>query len=135
MDGVALSASLISAYSRSALPPRKVPLDSAGIRAYHSPVNMTSVVGVPAYMLPGVPVVQPPHLEGDPSLATEILPGPPSLATVQQAAYKRPAASVSYLPTSDPGSTYTGWTPPGVSAIPPVAADEPRRKRARTDKA
>jgi hypothetical protein len=94
---------------------------------------MASVASVPVYMLPGVPVVQPPHLEGDPSFATEILPGPPLLASVQQAAYKRPTASVSYLPTSDPGSTYTGWPTPG-GTITSVDPDEPRRKRARTEK-
>jgi hypothetical protein len=46
---------------------------------------------VPVYMPPGVPVVQPPHLEGlsDLSLSTEILTGPPSLLSVQQAAHKR----------------------------------------------
>ena len=67
---------------------------------------------MPAYLLPSVPVVQPPHLEGDASLATEILPGPPSAATVQQLALKRdpkkPSMAYSYLPPSDPGSTYSG---------------------------
>lgn len=63
-------------------------------------------------MLPGVSVVQPPHLEGDASLATEILPGPPPAATIQQMALKRdpkkPSMAYSYLPPSDPGSTYSG---------------------------
>lgn len=92
---------------------------------------------VPAYLLQGVPVLQPPHLEGlsDSSLSTEILPGPPSLLSVQQAAQKRdpkkPSAFVSYLPTSDPGSTYSGLMSAalGVSEV-----DGPRRKRARVDK-
>ncbi|KAF9239614.1 hypothetical protein BU15DRAFT_87926 [Melanogaster broomeanus] len=98
---------------------------------------MTSMAEVPAYMLPGVPVLQPPHLEGlsNPSLSTEILPGPPSLLSVQQAAQKRdpkkPSTSVSYLPPSDPGSTYSGLmtVPLGGSEVA-----GPRRKRARVDK-
>jgi hypothetical protein len=84
-------------------------------------------------MLPTVPVVQPAHLEGDAALATEILPGPPHLATVQQAAYKRPTVAVSYLPTSNPGSTYAGW-PSAAALSTPVDQNEPRRKRIRTDK-
>ncbi|GLB35183.1 putative PHD-finger [Lyophyllum shimeji] len=63
-------------------------------------------------MSSGVPVFQPPHLEGDPSLATEILPGPPSVASTQQSILKRdprkPSTVFSYLPPSDPGSTYSG---------------------------
>jgi hypothetical protein len=92
---------------------------------------------VPVYMSPGVPVVQPPHLEGlsDPSLSTEILPGPPSLLSVQQAAHKRdpkkPGAFVSYLPASDPGSTYSGLM---GSAFSGSDAEGQRRKRARVDK-
>lgn len=98
--------------------------------------QMASVVSVPAYMLPGVPVAQPPHLEGDPSLATEILPGPPSLASVQQVTNKRdpkkPGSYVSYLPTSDPGSTYGGLAV--GTPLSTAGSEEPRRKRARTDK-
>lgn len=92
---------------------------------------------VPAYLLQGVSVLQPPHLEGlsDPSLSTEILPGPPSLLSVQQAAQKRdpkkPSAFVSYLPTSDPGSTYSGLM---TGALSVSETDGPRRKRARVDK-
>lgn len=99
--------------------------------------TMTSMADVPPYMLPGVPVVQPPHLEGlsDPSLSTEILPGPPSLLSVQQAAHKRdpkkPGAFVSYLPASDPGSTYSGLM---GSAFNSSDAEGQRRKRARVDK-
>lgn len=67
---------------------------------------------IPAYLLSGVPVLQPSHLEGDASLATEILPGPPSLVSVQQSVLKRdpkkPLMAFSYLPSSDPGSTYSG---------------------------
>ncbi|KAG2157585.1 uncharacterized protein EDB93DRAFT_1238461 [Suillus bovinus] len=99
---------------------------------------MTSMADVPVYMLPGVPVVQPPHLEGlsDPSLSTEILPGPPSLLSVQQAAHKRdpkkPGAFVSYLPASDPGSTYSGLM--ASTALSATDAEGQRRKRARVDK-
>ncbi|EGN96125.1 hypothetical protein SERLA73DRAFT_170540 [Serpula lacrymans var. lacrymans S7.3] len=97
---------------------------------------MASMAEVPVYMLPGVPVIQPPHLEGlsNPALSTEILPGPPSLLSVQQAAQRRdpkkPAAVVSYLPTSDPGSTYSGLMGP----LSGSDVDGPRRKRARVDK-
>ncbi|KAH0830430.1 hypothetical protein J3R83DRAFT_1825 [Lanmaoa asiatica] len=98
---------------------------------------MTSMAEVPAYLLQGVPVLQPPHLEGlsDPSLSTEILPGPPSLLSVQQAAQKRdpkkPPAFMSYLPTSDPGSTYSGLM---AGALNISEVDGPRRKRVRVDK-
>ncbi|KAJ7197271.1 hypothetical protein GGX14DRAFT_668945 [Mycena pura] len=69
-----------------------------------------AATSMPAYLLPGVPVHQPSHLEGDPTLATEILPGPPSLLSVQQATQKRdPKKPVySYLHPTDPGSTYSG---------------------------
>jgi hypothetical protein len=93
--------------------------------------TMASVASVPAYLLPGIPAAHPPHLEGDATLATEILPGPPLLNTVKQAAFKRPTV-VSYIPTSDPGSTYTGWAPPAI-VVAPVEGDEPRRKRVRAD--
>ncbi|KAK2467096.1 hypothetical protein APHAL10511_001354 [Amanita phalloides] len=73
---------------------------------------MATTASLPVYMLPGVPIHQPAHLEGDSSLATEILPGPPSLLSAQQSAQKRdprkPSILYSYLPPSDPGSTYSG---------------------------
>ncbi|KAL0071640.1 hypothetical protein AAF712_001497 [Marasmius tenuissimus] len=73
---------------------------------------MSSTASLPAYLLPGVPVLQPPHLEGDASFATEILPGPPPIASVQSSILKRdpkkPATMYSYLPASDPGTTYSG---------------------------
>ncbi|KAG6841200.1 hypothetical protein C0991_000862 [Blastosporella zonata] len=74
--------------------------------------STTANASVPAYMLPGVPVFQPTHLEGDSSLATEILPGPPSLVSTQQSMLKKdpkkPPTAFSYLPPADPGSTYSG---------------------------
>ncbi|KAF5391799.1 hypothetical protein D9757_001651 [Collybiopsis confluens] len=75
-------------------------------------VSMTSIM--PAYLLPGVPVYQPSHLEGDSSLATEILPGPPPLASVAQNPLltkrdpRKDSGVYSYLPASDPGTTYSG---------------------------
>ncbi|KAF9532372.1 hypothetical protein CPB83DRAFT_891105 [Crepidotus variabilis] len=93
---------------------------------------MATTASIPAYLLPGVTVVQPPHLEGDASLATEILPGPPSAASVQQMALKRdpkkPSMSYSYLPSSDPGSTYSGIMHGTLIGQDPEAA---RSKRAR----
>ena len=98
---------------------------------------MASVEGVPACLLATVPVVQPPHLEGDPTLATEILPGPPSLQSIQQGVarkdHKKSGPAFSYLPVSDPGTTYGGHM---VSPLAPAPneVDGPRRKRARLDK-
>lgn len=98
--------------------------------------TMTSMADVPAYMLPGAPVLQPPHLEGlsDPTLSTEVLPGPPSLVSIRRTVQKRDPKNssvfVSYLPPSDPGSTYSGLM------AGPLAVDigGSRRKRARVDK-
>ncbi|KAJ7845612.1 hypothetical protein B0H14DRAFT_3683177 [Mycena olivaceomarginata] len=60
--------------------------------------------------MPGVPVHQPSHLEGNASLATEILPAPPSLlSVVQQSTQKRDLTLYSYLHPTDPGhSTIIG---------------------------
>ncbi|KAJ6618238.1 hypothetical protein B0H10DRAFT_1795520 [Mycena sp. CBHHK59/15] len=73
---------------------------------------MAATSSMPAYLLPGVPVHQPSHLEGDATLATEILPGPPSLLSIQQSTQKRdprkPSTVYSYLHPTDPGSTYSG---------------------------
>ncbi|KAJ7470414.1 hypothetical protein FB451DRAFT_1253650 [Mycena latifolia] len=70
-----------------------------------------AATSMPAYLLPEpVPVYQPSHLEGDATLATEILPGPPSLLSVQQSTQKRDLRKpvYSYLHPTDPGSTYSG---------------------------
>lgn len=97
--------------------------------------RMATTASIPAYLLPGVPVHQPPHLEGDASLATEILPGPPSSATLQQNTLKRdpkkPFMAYSYLPTSDPGSTYSGLT---HGTLIGQDLEGPRSKRPRADK-
>ncbi|KAJ7273372.1 hypothetical protein C8J57DRAFT_1506889 [Mycena rebaudengoi] len=73
---------------------------------------MASTSSMPAYLMPGVPVHQPAHLEGDPTLATEILPGPPSLLSIQQSTQKRdprkPSIAYSYLHPTDPGTSYSG---------------------------
>ncbi|KIY65730.1 hypothetical protein CYLTODRAFT_424093 [Cylindrobasidium torrendii FP15055 ss-10] len=63
-----------------------------------------------AYSLPAVSdVVHPSHLEGDATLATEILPGPPSVVSIQQKKEsKKPGYVYSYLPAYDPGTTYSG---------------------------
>ena len=96
---------------------------------------MNTTASLPAYMLSGVAVQQPPHLEGDASFATEILPGPPSLVSTQQSAQKRdprkPFTVYSYLPTSDPGSTYSGVMHGTLIGHEP---EGPRSKRSRADK-
>lgn len=104
---------------------------------------MTSVASIPVYMLPGAPVLQPPRsaLEtGDASLATEILPAPPTLSSVLQASGKRdprkPAPTMTYLPQHDPGTTYAGvLTGPIIGSLESIPeVDGPRRKRVRLDK-
>lgn len=102
------------------------------------PATMASTASLPAYALPGVPVHQPPHLEGNPSLATEILPGPPPLVSAQQSAQKRdpkkPTISFSYLPPSDPGSTYSGLMH-GTLIGQDLLTEGSRVKRSRSEKA
>lgn len=94
-------------------------------------------------MLPGAPVLQPPRsaLEtGDASLATEVLPAPPTLSSVLQASGKRdprkPVPTMTYLPQHDPGTTYAGvLTGPIVGSLESIPeVDGPRRKRVRLDK-
>jgi len=97
--------------------------------------SMATTASLPAYSLPGVAVYQPPHLEGDAELATEILPGPPSSAAAQQTALKRdpkkPSIAYSYLPPSDPGSTYSGLT---HGTLIGQDLEGPHSKRSRIDK-
>ena len=99
---------------------------------------MTSVETVPSFLQAAVPILQPSHLEGDPTLATEILPGPPSLLSVQQSAVrkdtKKPSFALSYLPTSDPGSTYSVLGLAHTPTVVSMGVDGPRRKRPRTTK-
>jgi len=96
---------------------------------------MTSVASIPVYMLPGAPALPPPRsaLEtGDPNLATEVLPAPPTLSSVLQASGKRdprkPVPTMSYLPQRDPGTTYAGvLTGPIIGSLESVPeVDGPR---------
>lgn len=92
----------------------------------------------PAYLLAPVIAVHPPDLEtDDPSLATEVLPAPPPLASItgqrRDTHLRRPTQVFSYLPASDPGTTYSGLM--GGLGLVLVPEEESRlRKRARTDK-
>jgi len=99
---------------------------------------MTSVETVPSFLQAAVPILQPSHLEGDPTLATEVLPGPPSLLSVQQSTVrkdtKKPSFALSYLPTSDPGSTYSVLGLTHTPTVVSMGVDGPRRKRPRTSK-
>jgi hypothetical protein len=85
--------------------------------------------------LPSVLLVEQPNSLDD--LATEILPAPPSLLSVQQAVPKKdPHAKkapgiLSLLPSSDPGSTYTGAS---GSLAGPTDDGGRSRKRQRFDK-
>ena len=99
---------------------------------------MTTETVVPACLMAAAPVLQQPHLEGDASLATEILPGPPPLESVQQVGlprkdHRKTAHVLSYLPVSDPGTTY-GANTVSTMAAATAEVDGPRRKRARLDK-
>ncbi|KZV60897.1 hypothetical protein PENSPDRAFT_321742 [Peniophora sp. CONT] len=104
---------------------------------------------VPAYSLPGVPPLPQPKAAvgesgADLTLATEILPAPPSVASVESPAPvkrdpRKPAPIISYLPSHDPGTTYS--TPFGVTPVPAASLEGGngelegrRRKRARVDK-
>ena len=99
---------------------------------------MTSVETVSSFLQAAVPILQPSHLEGDPTLATEVLPGPPSLLSVQQSTVrkdtKKPSFALSYLPTSDPGSTYSVLGLTHTPTVVSMGVDGPRRKRPRTSK-
>ena len=98
----------------------------------------------PAYYTPGVPPLPQPHATAgdvvDSSLATEVLPAPPSLSSVQQAATKRdpkkPTPLISCLPQHDPGSTYTSYlsAPMHSGAEGSSQLESRRRKRVRVDK-
>ncbi|KAF8502553.1 hypothetical protein BU17DRAFT_58719 [Hysterangium stoloniferum] len=92
----------------------------------------------PAYLFEPIVAVHPPDLETeDPTLATVILPAPPPLASIngqrRDSHLRRSAQVFSYLPASDPGTTYSGLMGGlGLSLIP---EEEGRlRKRPRTDK-
>ncbi|GJJ12447.1 hypothetical protein Clacol_006689 [Clathrus columnatus] len=88
-----------------------------------------------AYLFEPIAVVQPPELEtDDPSLATVVLPAPPPLNS-QRRDYRRPQNIFSYLPASDPGTTYSGLMGGlGLTLIPPEDEGGRLRKRQRTDR-
>ena len=84
----------------------------------------------------------PVHIEGsDFSLATEILPAPPPLTFIRLPMNRRPGDLAkrplpSFIPTSDPGSTYATHSTqtPMVTTTAGAPDDQGRRKRARIDK-
>lgn len=88
-------------------------------------------------------LIAPVHIEGsDPSLATEVLPPPPPIAFIRLPMNKRPGdlskrPLPSFIPSSDPGTTYATHTvaTPMVISTSSAAEDQgSRRKRARLDK-
>lgn len=87
-----------------------------------------------------IAVSQPPELEtDDPTLATVVLPAPPPLNSQRRDRdYKRPQNIFSYLPASDPGTTYSGLMGGlGLTLIPPeddLHEGGRLRKRQRTDR-
>ena len=96
---------------------------------------MAATAGVPVCLLASAPVLHPAHLEGDPALATEVLPGPPSLASIRQPKKidpKKPVPPPSYLPTFDPGTTYSGLA--GGQVVAMTESNGSRRKRPRLEK-
>lgn len=90
---------------------------------------------VPSCLFATVSVVHPPHLSGEASLATEILPGPPSIESLNQKKSdpKKPTLPTSYLPQSDPGTTYTGLSG-GAGLFRTMEEGGTFRKRARIDR-
>ncbi|KIJ29854.1 hypothetical protein M422DRAFT_268631 [Sphaerobolus stellatus SS14] len=91
-----------------------------------------------AYLLEPITVIQPPDLEtDDPSLATVILPAPPPLTSIssnRKESHVKRQNLISYLPASDPGTTYSGLMG-GLSLNLAPSEEEGRlRKRARTER-
>ncbi|KAF8326348.1 uncharacterized protein EI90DRAFT_1942623 [Cantharellus anzutake] len=92
---------------------------------------------------PYAPILSAPvNIEGtDLSLATEILPAPPPVAFIRLPMNRRPGDLAkrplpSFIPTSDPGSTYATHSAPTpmVTTTTGVSDDQGRRKRARLEK-
>ncbi|KAI0029722.1 hypothetical protein K488DRAFT_55735 [Vararia minispora EC-137] len=105
----------------------------------------TTLASVPTYSLPGVPPLPQPRGAGDPpdaTLATEILPAPPSLTSIHQVALakqdpRKLSQPVSYLPQHDPGTTFSSYwaTPVSTSVLDgPAEAEGRRPKRVRVGK-
>ncbi|KAJ7364239.1 hypothetical protein DFH08DRAFT_1016426 [Mycena albidolilacea] len=75
----------------------------------HVNTYSTATSSMAAYLMPGVPIHQLSHLEGDASPAMEILPALPFLlSVVQQSMQKHDLTVYSYLHPTDPGSMYSG---------------------------
>ena len=89
---------------------------------------------VPSCLFATLPVVHSAHFDSD--LSTEVLAAPPSIEAVRKLAKKNEPKKLippaSYLPLSEPGTTYTGLAG-GLAAL---ALEESghRQKRARLDK-
>ena len=111
------------------------------------PAEMASpstVTSLPACFLPPfpLPLEAPVALDGvDISLATEVLPAPPPLFvpnSKRPSDYLRKKVLPSYLPSTDPGSTYNAGT--GVIVVEDASVEEEtadqgsKRKRQRTEK-
>lgn len=106
--------------------------------------SSSTASSIPACLMAYQPPLEAPvALDGvDISLATEVLPPPPPIlnhTAKKPADYLRKRALPSYLPSTDPGSTYSAGT--GVKVIdyvPTTDEESPertsKRKRPRTDK-
>lgn len=94
----------------------------------------TTAPNVPACLLPPFPppLEAPIALDGvDISLGTEVLPPPPPVfnhTSKKPAEFLRKRALPSYLPSTDPGSTYNAGT--GVKVVDYVTTDDDSNERA-----
>lgn len=87
------------------------------------------------FRMPSVLLEEPVAMSSD-DLATEILPAPPSLNSLPPVNFKKDSHQKKvivypqFLPSCDPGSTYTG----GSGVMSGIETDTRRRKRPRLDK-
>lgn len=90
---------------------------------------MASATEVEACLNEPVTVLGHSGLESDATLATEVLPGPPPLLTVQHSFQKRDLKKpvYSYLPATDPGTSYCG-SAHGTTSQPDPSSDLLRDK-------